>query len=352
MGVPSSFADLPPEIVEKIAAYLGLRDTWRSVDEVVRDHAALAMTSRCVRPLASLLADQLADAVHGDARRGVVAVPRPVVPDSLDHVDVSETSSMADLRAAARKCGIKCARSRAALYRAVRAELDARPAAVMYQAERRDAFDSQEPPPPVPENPVPVKYRRRVLEPQCMSAKGAKARFALTDTDLAALPEILKPNPYFSSAAPMRLFRVRDLRDVARQKHNDPAGVERAKRARSERASRARDSAESVREVRRAKLEAALEERGCELRADSKLCDAYIGTGRGDVQVIADVMAEMKFVHEHTRYAQILHDNIEEMREMGERYDVNAESFFARRAAIEEFVAAGVDMHLLPLHLR
>lgn len=57
--------------------------------------------------------------------------------------------------------------------------------------------------------------------------------------------------------------------------------------------------------TRRNLLEAELRAVGCELRTDSKLCSAYVAHGEGDPREIAQTMAEMRFYHEHTRYAAL-----------------------------------------------
>ena len=48
-----------------------------------------------------------------------------------------------------------------------------------------------------------------------------------------------------------------------------------------------------------------LQKLGCELREDSKLCEAYIKNGVGNPRKIAEIMQEMQFFHEHTQYASI-----------------------------------------------
>eukprot|EP00798_Chlamydomonas_sp_ICE-L_P002620 gene2620-biopygen1112 len=55
-------------------------------------------------------------------------------------------------------------------------------------------------------------------------------------------------------------------------------------------------------------LERALEDRGCELRSDSRLCTGFVDNDDGDPEDIAVSMLEMKFFHNHTEYASILDD--------------------------------------------
>lgn len=56
---------------------------------------------------------------------------------------------------------------------------------------------------------------------------------------------------------------------------------------------------------RRAWLEHELRAVGCVPRDDSRLCAAYLRGGEGDPRRVAEVMAEMKFFHEHTEYEAI-----------------------------------------------
>ena len=193
--------------------------------------------------------------------------------------------------------------------------------------------------------------RERMLEPQKLSATGARKRFVLTDLDLRDTPHELRCNPYIRSAAPMRLYRVSDLRPLAETKHDGIAYLESKRAARAERGIAISNAMQSARGKRVAKLLGALHARGCELRSDSQLCARYLVTGRGNVEDIANTMAEMRFCFDHTRYTQIMNDNIQSMREAGERFNVHEESQCARCQAIMEFKRDGRDMHLLPAHL-
>jgi hypothetical protein len=61
-------------------------------------------------------------------------------------------------------------------------------------------------------------------------------------------------------------------------------------------------------EQRTQELASLLQARGCTLRDDSRLCDAYIKRGEGNAEDIARIMHEMKFFHEHTNYANTYED--------------------------------------------
>jgi len=57
---------------------------------------------------------------------------------------------------------------------------------------------------------------------------------------------------------------------------------------------------------RKETLEACLAKNGLQLRADSRLCSAYIATGQGEPAHIATVMLEMAWLFENTNYANVL----------------------------------------------
>lgn len=65
---------------------------------------------------------------------------------------------------------------------------------------------------------------------------------------------------------------------------------------------------------RRRALITALKRMGLPLRTDSRLCDAYVYQGAGDPVTIADTMLEMKFLHEHTSYPNLMRDMMDRER--------------------------------------
>ena len=349
--------DLPAELLSVIGEHLGLTGTWRSVDEVARDQAALAMTARCMRPLAAALACDLRKALDlasndGSSSQQCVTVCAPCVPEDLSDLEGADESwSMARLRAAAKRCCVKSERSKAGTLQRVLSVVRARPDARARQLRRLEAFQARPAPPPVPRSPIPGRLRKRVLEPQRLSAKGACARFLLTQTDLATIPAMLAQNPYFRSAAPMRLYRVSDLRDAATRRYGGIEHMDEQRERRRVRAARMLDAMHDARQRRTDALTKALRARGCELRADSRLCAAYINTGAGDVDDVANTMAEMKFCFEHTEYSAILSTLRAHARELGVRNDCDEMSIAARTYAIHRFLNGGGDTSLVPAHV-
>jgi hypothetical protein len=199
-----------------------------------------------------------------------------------------------------------------------------------------------------------------------VSASTAKSDYLLTDGDLARLQCELVKNPVYRSAAPMRLYLLRDVIRTALAKHGGRDAEIRQARAEasmrggeaamerkasrqallarkldvpmdmelsrvfsiSEAACKARDTyvgsgrggaAGAAAEIMAAHdriktLEKALAARGCELRHDSRLCRAFIDDNDGNPVNIAITMAEMKFYFTHTEYEAILDDMWDEAR--------------------------------------
>lgn len=132
-----------------------------------------------------------------------------------------------------------------------------------------------------------------------------------------------------------------------------------AERARLKAARDKRMNAAERKEAKRtATLVAALEARGCRLRNDSRLCEAYITLGEGDPEEIAIVMEHMKFYFAHTRYAAIYEDMVEGELEYKGRYHPEEISHCAKGEALREWVktfpsrAAAASHPGLPSSLR
>lgn len=183
-----------------------------------------------------------------------------------------------------------------------------------------------------------------------ITATTARSEYKLTDTDLDGLRCEHRRNPHYKSAAPMRLYAIRDVVQLAYQKHGGASGLDAAKAKDLERQQRREDNVEKQRNDRREVLEnalvshgltidysenactgflaagrpslenvigtlrrkvsliEALRQRGLDFREDSRLCREYIqGTTLCSLEDIVDIMHEMAFYFKHTRY-QLFHD--------------------------------------------
>ena len=164
------------------------------------------------------------------------------------------------------------------------------------------------------------------------------AEFCLSARDLASLPFDEVPNPHFRRAgAPMKLYKLSDVTALSHAKHGGPVGVEEAAAKRFAQAERRRNTVKAKSEERRAQLEAALGVFRLELRSDSSLCNEFIRcAGRCDwtIDRVVRRMAEMRFLHEHTSYRNVLHDIRDEYRDMGERWDAKETAREAEALAV------------------
>lgn len=164
----------------------------------------------------------------------------------------------------------------------------------------------------------------------------AKSQYHLNDGDLAGLRYSTAPNPHYRSAAPMKLYTLRDVVQRAYEKHGGAEGLAEADAASKRRKETIKQHRQDVGSVliseglgefldhplvaehrstgrpglqkllaalrRERELKAALEARGLQLRGDSTLCANYIMDGDGNVNIIVNIMEEMRFYHKYTRY--------------------------------------------------
>jgi len=208
-----------------------------------------------------------------------------------------------------------------------------------------------------PECPIRPLVRQLVLDASHMfsakvTATECRDSFGISEKILHTLPCVLKRNPFFRSAPPMRLYERVDVRraQIKANLHHikDPEIVvasqlrlmkksvtaETVKRVRREALQtelaiqgirseprvhrrvldfflegKASVSLEEVRTVltRHKLLSAALTVVGLspEPRKDSELCADFLKHGRGDVGDISIIMARMHFLHVHTDYVRL-----------------------------------------------
>jgi hypothetical protein len=207
-----------------------------------------------------------------------------------------------------------------------------------------------------PECPIRPLVRQLVLDlsnnPAKVTATECRDSFGISEKILHTLPCVLKRNPFFRSAPPMRLYERVDVRraQIKANLHHiqDPEIVvasqlrlmkksvtaETVKRVRREALQteltiqgmrseprvhrgvldtflegKASVNLEDVRTVltRHKLLSAALAAAGLspEPRGDSELCADFLKHGRGDVGDISIIMAHMHFLHVHTDYVHL-----------------------------------------------
>jgi hypothetical protein len=146
-------------------------------------------------------------------------------------------------------------------------------------------------------------------ESRKISATTVKKIFCLKEDDIDHLHYDTVPNPHYRCAAPMRLFGLHDCLKVACEKHGSIAQIRtiiREKEHKSELRKRKRAENERARyNDRRQELIDAFTERNLDIRGDSRLCTDYLARKKGSVREahwIAQVMDEMRFYKNHTKY--------------------------------------------------
>jgi hypothetical protein len=212
------------------------------------------------------------------------------------------------------------------------------------------------------------------LKALCRSA-GVKLTGLKADLQ-ARLQEVLASIPTQTYRCPLspervrwlRISRVRELRDsearklwgldpeelaVLRRRYNGKVrayeALELARalcgddlevlRRRGETVDQRRAERKAAKDRRRLELVVALNERGCRLREDSRLCKAYIEEGVGNPDDIAKNMQEMAFFHRHTRYGDFFREIVESYREDGEWWDRDEVSAQAKAMALKDWAA-------------
>lgn len=125
--------------------------------------------------------------------------------------------------------------------------------------------------------------------------------YALKRKEVDQLPYVEAANPYYRSAAPMKLYLLSDVVKVAGNRD-----VTAIRLKRQEATEKRRQTLAGQKLQRRIELVTALANVGLVLRGDSELCSTYInGTSPGKefgVEMIVNEMAFMRYLHEYTDY--------------------------------------------------
>lgn len=123
-------------------------------------------------------------------------------------------------------------------------------------------------------------------------------KYKLTQNDIKDIESFEVTNPMFKKAAPMVLFKLADIENL----FCDIQNIKNTTKAIEKRISKieaAKKPRKSPKENRRQKLIQALQEKGLELRRDSKLCEKYINRGGEDIDFVVERMCQMKYLFEY-----------------------------------------------------
>ena len=157
---------------------------------------------------------------------------------------------------------------------------------------------------------------------ECLTKTIAKKEYMLTDGDLDHLEYIETRNPYYRNASPMNLFLKSDVVAYANKKYDGKFQEVKDKKATKSKATKEKKA--TRREVRTAELKAALEMEGLELRSDSKLCQNYVDNKLHEswtIKAVVAMCAEMRWLHNHTNYPQLLKEAVHDMAEQIAEYE-------------------------------
>lgn len=157
---------------------------------------------------------------------------------------------------------------------------------------------------------------------QLITQTTAAKDYRLNRDDLDALHCLERPNPHYRSGWPMRLFLVRDVEQLAARKHG---GLDQLKAKKEKAMQRAEKRKQLLLDQETARKEQIIDELakwGCKLRDDSHLCSEFIHRGIGDPVLIAQEMAYMRYLHNHTRYPA-------EVKRLVREFAQDAEGFYA-----------------------
>lgn len=126
----------------------------------------------------------------------------------------------------------------------------------------------------------------------------AAARFRLSEFDLDSLPYLAARNPYYRSAAPMRLYCLRVVIDCAREVHGGDVGIVAAKaklhqirQHRAERERQRREQRQREQAARREQLNIRMEAENITDRLARRECEAFVSMGGDLEQLIRTIQA-------------------------------------------------------------
>lgn len=138
---------------------------------------------------------------------------------------------------------------------------------------------------------------RKNIEKYTMITKTTGLKdYCLKESELLTLKFIERKNPYYSSAAPMKLFLKSQVADLALKKWGSLSKLKDELNRRENLGKKIREGKANAKRKRKEDLKTALEEVGLELRTDSTLCDAYIRAKT--FHTIPEIVSIMEKAHE------------------------------------------------------
>ena len=228
---------------------------------------------------------------------------------------------------------------------------------------------------------TPKIILKNEIKDEMICLSDAKSDYFLTQGDLTNLEYIEKNNPHYRRASSMKLFNKINIIDVfcdkydvtydqVEEKRKELLNMKNSKRTEKMKKRKEQlvnilnenrinpninnrdfdnylDGREPVQNIagkiiRERELKNMLQQKGLQLRSDSKLCDDYIeGCSDLSVHEIVETMETMNFLYTKTNYRNIMNNVIENQRNnyYGDRHvDYVDASYTAKRIAIKEWI--------------
>lgn len=176
--------------------------------------------------------------------------------------------------------------------------------------------------------------------------------YKLTEKDLYDIPYEAVRNPHYSSGSSMMLYPRYLLSLASRKKWGTPDNLYGKKIKQQQASEKRKNTIKNNKNNRIKELTDALENKGLELRSDSRLCEQYVRNGSLSLELVVNTMEEMNFYHNYTNYREIYGDIVEEMLNYKGRFDKDEVSEEAKSEALDLFVKNNDDYEkLLPASL-
>jgi hypothetical protein len=166
------------------------------------------------------------------------------------------------------------------------------------------------------------------IEPLCvmLCATSAKKAYCLVDKELNGIKCIIKINPHYRNAAPMKMYTKLDLIKVSFEKFKSVKKMMETKTKHDETRLKSLQTKIKNRQIRENELKNELSKYSLYIRNDSKVCSEYIEKGRGpngeNLNDVVEIMREMNWYFKNTKYKYVVEDIKYEYRLNDEWYDI------------------------------
>lgn len=319
----TTLENIPEDIINIIANCLCQFECDRNQIHVVRDASACATVGHpYFRKIADIMWDTLSPGCVQRAENQFAEMKKVTNLKQQQHLgdppsmptDITSSSNIISLIA---KCNeLKCRRrtgTKAQLWRAIEDTVNK-----SFMAYNNHMYEKlKDKPKRRTSCPLNESERLNIIKfyNQRICASKAKNVYKLTERDLNGLECEHICNPHYRSAAPMRLYRLRDVIDISK------AQIPKIPKTTRTTTRTTKKTQPNNSTTRRVKLIQALENRGIELRDDSRLCNDYIKCDKGAIEEIVEVMVEMDFFHKYTNYANMRSQNMTTMMQQALEYE-------------------------------